>query len=74
MPLPFMKREKTLEELESENEALEIEENNYRHKAKIAQLKRQIDAQGGKGLWDKIVGGSKGDSAISKALKWIRHH
>ena len=72
--MPFMKKEKTLEELENESEALEIEEKNYRHKATIARLKAQIDAQGGKGLWGKIVGDSKGDSAVSKAWKWLRNH
>ena len=70
----IFKKDPTLEELENEKESLEIEEENWRHKAQIARLKKQIDAQGGKGLWGKIVGDSKGDSAISKAWKWLRAH
>lgn len=72
--MPLFKKEKTLEELENEAEALEIEERNYRHRAAIARLKRQIDTQGGKGLWSKIVGDSKGNGAISKAINWLRNH
>ena len=72
--MPIFKKDPTLEELENEKESLEIEEENWRHKAQIARLKKQIDAQGGKGLWGKIVGDSKGDSAISKAWKWLRAH
>ena len=69
--MPLFKKEKTLEELEQENEALEKDVSNWRYKAEIARLKKQIDAQGGTGFWSKIVGDSKGQSAISKAKKWI---
>jgi hypothetical protein len=70
--MELFKRDKTLEELENENEKLEKDVSNWKYKAEIARLKKQIDAQGGKGLWSKIVGDSKGGSAVSKALKWIR--
>lgn len=72
--MPLFKHEPTLEELENENESLEIEENNYRHKAQIARLKHQIDAQGGQGFWKKIVGDSKGKSAMSKMMSWFKSH
>jgi hypothetical protein len=70
----LFKKEPTLEELEQENEALEIEESNYKHRAQIARLKRQIDSQGGQGFWKKIVGDSKGGNAISKMINWLRNH
>jgi len=72
--MPLFKKEPTLEELEQQNESLEIEESNYRHKAQIARLKKQIDAQGGQGFWKKIVGDSKGGNAVSKMFGWLRHH
>jgi hypothetical protein len=70
----LLKHEPTLEELEQQNEALEKETSNWEYRARIAKLKAQIDKQGGKGLWGKIVGDSKGGSAVSKAMKWLRGH
>jgi len=70
----IFKRDKTLEELETENEELEIEETNMRHKAQIAKLKKQIDAQGGQGFWKKVVGDSKGNGALQKMTNWFKSH
>ena len=70
----LFKKEPTLEELEAKNESLQKEAENWKYKAEIARLKRQIDGQGGKGLFSKIVGDSKGKSALSKAWNWVRGH
>jgi hypothetical protein len=69
--MSLFKKERTLEELEQENETTAKEVEVYRNRAEIARLKAQIDARGGKGFWKKIVGDSKGNGAVQKMMKWI---
>lgn len=72
--MSIFKQEKTLEELEEENEKLEKQKDNYKYQYDIARLKKQIDSQGGQGFWKKIVGDSHGKGAVSKMWSWLRSH
>jgi hypothetical protein len=67
-------KEKSLEELEQENQKLEVEHEIAKKQYNIAMLKKRLDAKGGKGFWSKFTGNSGKGFSVGKAVAWLKNH
>lgn len=78
MPLNPFKKEKSLDELQEEDDRLSQELSilkKQQEAAKIRQAMRQLDERGGKGFWRKFSdNGGKSGFSVGKALSWLRSH
>ena len=78
MPLNPFKKEKTLDELQEEDDRLSQELSilkKQQEAAKIRLAMRQLDERGGKGFWRKFSdNGKSGGFSLGKAIAWLRSH
>lgn len=72
--LPFLKREKSIEELEEETEKLEAENREKDQEVSLEEKRYTIAQLKARGLKINQFSGQSLDEKIKRAIKWIKAH
>lgn len=78
MPLNPFNKEKSLDELQEEDDRLTQELSVQKKRQELLKIKlamQQLDARGGKGFWKRFSGdGTKKGFSLGGAISWLRNH
>lgn len=78
MPLNPFHKEKTLDELQEEDDRLSQEVSVEKKRQELQRIKmamKQVDERGGKGMWKKFSSNGKTSGlSLGSMVSWLRNH